>query len=58
MYFQKMKNLDGSVGGDCVECTECGKSIKTKRETPLSFTEPIKNQISPMLRRKQKKKSY
>ena len=30
MYFQKIKNSDGSVRGDCVKCTECGKSIKTK----------------------------
>ena len=30
LYFQKIKNLDGSACGDCVECTECGKTIKTK----------------------------
>ena len=28
--FKKLKNSDGSVREDCVECTECGKSIKTK----------------------------
>ena len=27
MYFQKIKNSDG---GNCVECTECGKTAKTK----------------------------
>ena len=35
LYFQKIKGLDGSARGDCVECTECGKSIKTK--TPLIY---------------------
>ena len=30
MYSKKIKNLDGSTHGDCVECTECGKTIKTK----------------------------
>ena len=56
MYFQKMKNLDGSAGGDCVECTECGKSIKTKTENTTNFSEPFKNQTPLTLRRKQKKK--
>ena len=37
LYFQKIKGLDGSSRGDCVECTECGKTIKQKQETPLIY---------------------
>ena len=28
LYFQKIKGLDDSTHGDCVECTECGKTIR------------------------------
>ena len=37
LYFQKIKNLDVSARGDCVECIECGKTVKTKQETPLIY---------------------
>ena len=30
IYFKEHRNADGNISSNCVECTECGKTIKTK----------------------------
>ena len=39
MYFQKIKNSDG---GDCVKCTECGKTVKTKTGNTTNLLSHLK----------------
>ena len=42
MYFQKIKNLDGSVRENCVACIECGRTIKTKTRNTTNLLSHLK----------------
>ena len=60
MYFQKIKDLDGSVRENCVACIECSRTIKTKTRNTTNLLShlKIKHPTSMlMLRRKQKKRN-
>ena len=43
--FSEDKNSDDSVCEDCVKCTECGKTIKTKNTNLLSHLNKTPKQI-------------